>query len=444
MDMISEDAKAILLLCGRFGGNSDVGALDQREYNQVVRWLMEQQLRPSDLLLPEHVTPLAQGSGIPEDRLQALLKRGVKLGFAVEGWNQSGIWVVCRSDPEYPARYKSHLKDKAPPILYCAGKRSLLQGGGLAIVGSRNVDISGEDYTRNVAAWCARGGMPVVSGSARGVDQVAMASALESGGVVIGVLADTLLRKSVAREARNAIADGQLLLLSPYHPDAGFNVGNAMGRNKLIYALADYGLVVSADHNSGGTWEGAAEELKRKPGRPVFVRLGENVPVGNRKLIDLGAVVFPRYSGSPDPVALLQEAAAGRVVPEPQDETPLFTQTANVTEKPLMVRESAETVVDGKDEKESKPEQLLPPVVVEPPVQVVAQPLSVFEAVKPLIVQALDKPRSLMDLAKILKVRKPQLEDWVKVLIQDGVLEEVLKRKVKKLAVRNPAEELKL
>jgi len=31
-----------------------------------------------------------------------------------------------------------------------------------------------------------------------------------------------------------------------------------MGRNKLIYAMADYGLVVSADCEKGGTWAGAA------------------------------------------------------------------------------------------------------------------------------------------------------------------------------------------
>ena len=63
---------------------------------------------------------------------------GVKLGFAVEQWNRSGIWVICRSDIEYPARYRNHLKGKAPPILYGAGDKSLLQGGGLAIVGSRS------------------------------------------------------------------------------------------------------------------------------------------------------------------------------------------------------------------------------------------------------------------------------------------------------------------
>ena len=54
-------------------------------------------------------------------------------------------------------------------------------------------------------------------------------------------------RNSVSRHARKAIADDRLLLISPYHPEARFTVGTAMARNKLIYALADYGLVVSAE-----------------------------------------------------------------------------------------------------------------------------------------------------------------------------------------------------
>ncbi len=326
MNIMSEDAKAILLLCGHLGGPSEFEPLDQRDYNQVVRWLLGNKMRPADLLSPEHIPALAAESGIPEKRLAGLLTRGVKLGFAVEQWNQSGIWVICRSDPDYPSRLRKHLKDKAPPILYGAGERALLQGGGLAIVGSRNVDAEGESFARDVAAWCAKGGMPVVSGGARGVDQLAMTSALEAGGVVVGVLADNLLRKSVAREARHALSDGRLVLISPHHPEAGFNVGTAMGRNKLIYALADYGLVVSAEHSKGGTWEGAQEELKRKPGRPVFVRLTGSAPLGNKKLVGLGAVGFPPVAGSQAPAALLQQASVTPVKQEPECELPLFGQ----------------------------------------------------------------------------------------------------------------------
>jgi predicted Rossmann fold nucleotide-binding protein DprA/Smf involved in DNA uptake len=336
---MSEDTKAILLLCGHLGSGCDFEPLSLGDYNQIVRWLLAKTMRPADLLAGTAIHDVALDTGISEERLNALLKRGVKLGFAVEQWNQSGLWVVSRSDAEYPRRYKEHLKDKAPPVLFGAGESALLQGGGLAIVGSRDVDEAGERFAGDVAAWCARGGMPVVSGGARGVDQIAMASALEAGGIVIGVLADTLLRRSVTREARNALADGRLLLVSPYHPEAGFTVGNAMGRNKLVYALADYGLVVSAEYKKGGTWEGAIEELKRKPGRPVFVRMSGNVPVGNCKLLEQGGVTFPGTSGYGSPAVVLKETSADIASPIEEGDLPLFTQVLS-GRMPAMVRET--------------------------------------------------------------------------------------------------------
>ena len=95
---------------------------------------------------------------------------------------------------------------------------------------------------------------------------------LEAGGKVVGVLADSLEKTAMNREHRNLLLDGQLVLISPYDPSAGFNVGNAMQRNKLIYALADAALVVSSDLNKGGTWAGAVEQLDKLKFVPVYVR----------------------------------------------------------------------------------------------------------------------------------------------------------------------------
>ena len=65
-----------------------------------------------------------------------------------------------------------------------------------------------------------------------------------------------------------------------------------MGRNKIIYGLSDYGIVVSSEFQTGGTWAGATEALK-SGSCPVFVRDGEKVPKGNRELLKLGANVLP-------------------------------------------------------------------------------------------------------------------------------------------------------
>ena len=321
---LSDDAKAILMLCGRLSRQSSSHPLRQRQYNQLAGWLREQSLRPADLLDAETVPGAAQGTGIPEQQLADLLKRGVQLGFAVESWNRNGIWVVCRSDPDYPSRLKTHLEEQAPPVLFGAGDRSLLRGGGMAIVGSRKVDASGEDFAREVAAWCAREGLPVVSGGARGVDHFAMQSALDAGGCVIGVLADNLLRKSVAREARPALSEDRLLLISPYPPEARFTVETAMARNKLIYAMADSGLVVSAEYKRGGTWAGAEEELKRRVARSVYVRTTGDVPGGNQKLLNLGALAFPESWRDRTPAEVLNPTVPEKLVSRVPENLPLF------------------------------------------------------------------------------------------------------------------------
>jgi len=65
-----------------------------------------------------------------------------------------------------------------------------------------------------------------------------------------------------------------------------------MGRNKIIYGLSDYTIVVSSEFQTGGTWAGATEALKTSS-CAVFVRDGEKVPKGNRELLKLGANAVP-------------------------------------------------------------------------------------------------------------------------------------------------------
>lgn len=139
------------------------------------------------------------------------------------------------------------------------------------MVGSRHVDDLLVDYTMEVGRLAARAGHTLVSGGAKGIDQAAMRGALEAGGKACGVLADSLEKIAMNREHRNLLIDGQLALISPYDPSAGFNVGNAMQRNKLIYALADASLMVSSDLDKGGTWAGATEQLNKLKLVPVYV-----------------------------------------------------------------------------------------------------------------------------------------------------------------------------
>ena len=411
-DDLTEDTKAITLLCGVLGSDSQVKPLSLTEYSTMAKWLMGKGMRPGDLLQKEIIANASQGSGIDQQRLESLIGRGGQLGFAVEEWQRNGIFLLSRSDSDYPARYKQHLKDKAPPLLFGAGNRALLSGGGLAVVGSRNVDQTGEDFTRKAAEFCAYNNMPVVSGGARGVDQISMTAALEAGGVTIGVLADTLLKKSLERKNRKAIADGRLLLLSPYHPNARFTVGTAMGRNKLIYAMADYCLVVSAEHKKGGTWAGAQEELKRKEPIPVFVRTGDNIPPGNSKLLDLGAIPWPCPVDRDNFRKQLQDLAAR--VNRPEADPDLFGSKAL----------QGTTPPDKAPQEVVEHEEVTPPSA-EPEVKNQETPTTVYQAVLPLILKKLATPTNADELTRTLDVNKTQLNAWLKRAVQENKIKKM-------------------
>ena len=410
---LTEDTKAIILLCGVFGKDRSEKPLSLTEYSLLVRWLIGVEMRPGDLLQKENIAEASKGSGLDKNRLESLLGRGVQLGFAVEEWQRNGIWIISRSDIDYPIRYKKHLKDKAPPLLFGVGDRSLLNGGGLGIVGSRNVDQEGEAFTRKVAKQCAENQMPVVSGGARGVDQISMTAALEAGGVTIGVLAENLLKKSVERSARHAIAEGRLLLLSPYHPTARFSVGTAMGRNKLIYGMADYGLVVSAEYKKGGTWTGAEEELKREISLPVFVRVGKNTPLGNKKLLNIGAIPWPESIDRSGFRQQLFDLAAQTLKNGNKKNPSLFDfqaihETPSIEEQQTVnepIHEEAHAV-----ECESKTQE---------------SPVSVYQAVLPVILNKLDSPTTAEDLAETLDVNKTQINAWLKKAVDEKKVEKL-------------------
>jgi predicted Rossmann fold nucleotide-binding protein DprA/Smf involved in DNA uptake len=297
---LSPNTQAILLLtapliAGRATASADL--LTPGEYKRLARQLRECKKEPADFLANDRVAVFDAIRHVVEiERLNRLLERGFLLSQAVERWQTRAIWVMSRADAGYPKRLKLRLKEDAPPILYGCGEPRILATGGLAVVGSRNVDDELIAYTEEIGRLAAAAQRTLVSGGARGIDQAAMRGALDGGGRVIGVLADSLERAAMNRGNRDALMNGQLVLISPYDPSAGFNVGHAMQRNKLIYSLADAALVVNSDFEKGGTWSGAVEQLDMPATMPVYVRAIGKTSKGLEALRRRGALPWPNPS----------------------------------------------------------------------------------------------------------------------------------------------------
>ncbi|MBD2014983.1 DNA-protecting protein DprA [Microcoleus sp. FACHB-53] len=465
--VLSPDTQAILLLCASFGQNRQMEPqpLTLGEYNSLAGWLLENEMSPGDLLdstFKNRLSKISIGK-LDSDRLVALLERGVMLGLAVEKWTNQGLWVLGRGDSQYPKRLKQRLRHSAPAILYGIGNIELLSEGGLAVVGSRDVDEEGVGYTQRVAQTCAEQGIQVVSGGARGVDSSAMLAVLEAGGTAVGVLADSLSKAAVAGKYRAGIKEGRLTLISAVDPGASFNAGNAMGRNKYIYALGDYALVVSSSVGKGGTWAGATEALERIKDVPIFVRMQGTIPEGNRQLLKKGAKPLPVIPASSlkGRLRTLLEAATPEVKPTKTKVEATDSELADIlANKPSLVEPLTGMIFPANESatpevKATKAEvEAIDPEVVDVvtnKASVVADsftgmllpvnqpsPKDIYEAVLPFILNHLEKPKDAKSLAECLDVRKGQVEDWLSRALKEGKVIKT-KKPVAYVANKKPA-----
>lgn len=283
--MKTDDAQATILLVSRIAsdGTSPLTALQF--------WKLVTDVGHPGALLGMTADDL-MSAGLAADmagRVVGLLARATAMAFALERLDQSGIATLTPFDDGYPQRLRTSLGPKAPAVLHAAGALELLNEGGVGVVGSRNVSDKGAQVAAALGRQAVSINVSLISGAARGVDQLAMNAAFEAGGDVIGVPAHSLSRTLRASSVRRAIHDGRTVLCTPYAPNAPFSVGQAMGRNKLIYALSDVTVAVAADKGSGGTWSGATEAMKGRYCR-VAVWRGPGEGPGNEALDGMGAI----------------------------------------------------------------------------------------------------------------------------------------------------------
>jgi predicted Rossmann fold nucleotide-binding protein DprA/Smf involved in DNA uptake len=244
-----------------------------------------------------------------------------------------------------------------------------------------------------------------------------MDGALSSDGTAVGIMADRLSQAVVARDSREWIRENRLALISPFDPSAGFNVGNAMARNKLIYAFADAALVMNSDFQKGGTWAGAIEQIKHYRACPVFVRTTGEVPNGNLKLVDAGAQPWPE-PGSPQALDELLQSAARQQFAKPESESLLpglriAEDTLPPAPKPLPIAAGSEC----------SPAQ------------------TVIAAVQTALREHLTVPMAAKEIATLFDVQPKQADLWLARFCEEGWIRKT-KKPVRYTLAESPEETL--
>ncbi len=286
--MQNDNSSAIIALCSRLCMGEGVEPLEPAEWSSLSKKLIAAGRQPGALFdFSDDDFRLLFADGEIQ-RIKRLLDRSASLSFEVQKLRGMGIEIVTRADGGYPASLKKKLGQGCPPLFYCAGNTELLTHECIGFVGSRNASEEDLNFTELYAGKVLSAGFSVVSGGARGVDERASQTALERGGEAIEFLSDSMLRRIKKAPVVHAVREGRMLILSAAKPDAGFNVGLAMQRNRYIYCQAISVVVVKSDLEKGGTWSGATENLAGKWSK-TYCWDNKNYK-GNMALIRMGAI----------------------------------------------------------------------------------------------------------------------------------------------------------
>lgn len=196
-------------------------------------------------------------------------------------------------DENYPKSLKV-LGEHAPLILSYIGNIELLGKNSVGFCGSRKASPKGISVTKDCAEQLALKGFVLVSGYAAGVDLMTHRTALENKGDTIVIIAEGINHFAIKKEIEAFWDWNRILVISEFMPDSIWSVSNAMQRNSTIVALSNAMILIESSAN-GGSMDAGKKTLEMK--KPLYAPFYEGMPdsaVGNRILIEKGAIKLGR------------------------------------------------------------------------------------------------------------------------------------------------------
>lgn len=202
--------------------------------------------------------------------------------------SQANNHLITLADSTYPQALLQ-ISDP-PPFIYAKGNPALLNQPSIAIVGSRNASVQGENNAEAFAQGLCAYGLCIVSGLALGIDGAAHRGALKANAATIAVVGTGLdiVYPAKHRDLAHQIAE-RGLIISEFPLGTASMPQNFPRRNRIISGLSLGCLVVEANLQSGSQ---ITARLAAEQGREVFAIPGSiHSPMskGCHQLIKQGA-----------------------------------------------------------------------------------------------------------------------------------------------------------
>jgi DNA processing protein len=238
---------------------------------------------------------------------------------------RTGVSLVAPGEAGYPPRLAT--LDDAPPLLGVRGALEVLVRPMIAIVGSRNASGAGLKFAGTLARDLGEAGFVIASGLARGIDQAAHRTSLESGTVAMLAGGHDKIYPPEHEDLLAAIIDAGGAAISEMPMGHVPRARDFPRRNRLISGVSLGVVVVEAALRSGSL---ITARIAAEQGREVFAVPGSPLDpraAGTNDLIKQGATLTTEASD----VIHAVEPIMGRPIElrEPDDELPAYEPDAS-------------------------------------------------------------------------------------------------------------------
>ncbi len=198
--------------------------------------------------------------------------------FQVDMASKNDTRIICLLDSQYPRALSNSGVRLA--LLYVKGDVELLNIPSVAVIGTRQPTLHGEEITRRMTQWMVQQDWAILSGLALGCDSIAHEQAIKSHGKTVAVMAHGLhtVSPSQNKNLASSILSSGGVLVSEFGFDVKPIPTNFVIRDKTQSALSRGVIMIQSDL-IGGSLHASRAALKDR--RPLIVPYPTTLDIRN-------------------------------------------------------------------------------------------------------------------------------------------------------------------